>query len=317
MRRSLFTRWLIKGSIFIGLVVVISTALLLLLPNYEYSFIPIKNKLLQSTPGSRVIVVGGSNVLYGQDSEQLAVLLQRPVINDGLIAPLGLRVILNSLAPLVHPGDVIVISPEYENFYTGLEGDNNYLARLLLVEPQAVDAFEAPQLVQLPDIYIKMVRAKFQGVVNYFFSPSKVEVNRFGDAIIPPGELSLPKISDSSLVIAGGQSYDPATIDVLNRFARQAKAKGATVVLVYPVARMTNYVATPINFEQFDRYLRDHLEFPVLDRPIDSCFADEYFYNSLYHLNIQGRQLHTRQLAEFLVSQGIVEINSEEIKPSK
>jgi hypothetical protein len=307
MNHALFTRWLIKGSIFVGLVMSVTAAILALLPAHDLTFIPAKNKLLESTPGPRVIVTGGSNVLFGQDSERLAGLLKMPVINDGLVFPLGMRVILNSLTPYIHAGDVVVISPEYGYSQVDLEGNREFLAQLLNVQPQTILSFEMPQIVQLPDIYILMVRLKIQYLFNYDPSPTHEEIDRLGDVVIPAGTPDQADLPDTPIA-NDDQSYQQATAQVFNQFARQARAKGATVVMVYPAARMVNCLGAKTQLEQLDTYLRNHLEFPILDHPFDSCYAEKYIYDSYYHLNMQGRSLRTTQLAEYLTDQGIVEV---------
>jgi len=316
MNSNLFTKWMIKGLVFILLVLITSTALLMLLPPPKLTFsrmFPSKNNLLESVIGPRVIVVGGSNVAWGQDSGKLAGLLNKAVINDGLISPFGMRVILNILIPYVHSGDIVVISPEYNHFFSNdLEGDDASLAALIDIYPQALQSFNTPQLFRLPDIYISMVGGKFQGLINYLLpNADEWKFNRFGDAIYPPGSANT---NDTSLYyyafISKGQVYNPNVVDVFNRFASQARAKGATVVMVYPPARMNNCIlTTQALFTNLDTYLRNHLEFPILDHPLDSCFADEYFYNSEYHLSSDGRQLRTLQLAKLLINQGIVKVN--------
>ena len=118
--------------------------------------------------------------------------------------------------------------------------------------------------------------------------------------ILPAERTALPDISNDA-VIQQDSIYNLAAIDVINRFAAQAMAKGATVLFVYPAVRMTNCLATGARLEQFDTYLRSHLEFPVLSHPRDSCLADEYFYDSQFHLNMDGRRLRTLQLAQWLI----------------
>jgi len=307
MNRGLFTRWVIKGSIFIFLVMITTAAILVLLPAQDLTFIPDKIKLLESTPGPRVIVIGGSNVLFGQDSEQLSGKVKMPVINDGLIFPLGMRVILNSLVPFIHSGDIVVISPEYGLSLVDLEGNGEFLAQLLNIYPQAIQSFELPQYIQLPDIYIMMVRFKLQYLFNYDLSPSREDLNRYGDVIIPPGKLAQLVLPDLPIVNAD-QSYHQATAEAFNRFARRAEAKGATVVMVYPATRMVNCLPAKDQLDQLDNYFRDHLEFPVLNHPFDSCYAEKYIYDSYYHLNMEGRSLRTLQLAELLIDQDIVKV---------
>jgi hypothetical protein len=219
----------------------------------------------------------------------------------------------------------VVLSPEYETFFgDSLEGGNAILADLLDVYPQAVQSFDFSQFVRLPNIFMEVLQSRFIRLANLWISPangenpiySRAGFNRYGDMISHLGKPNVSNI-DGSAYIKVSDSYNLTVIDVFNRFARQAKAKGATVVLIYPPSRMTNYINTQGRLEQLDTYLRKHLEFPILSHPIDSCFADKYFYDTAYHLNADGRQMRTLQLAEVLIKQGVVIVNPGKILPSK
>ena len=53
----------------------------------------------------------------------LAVLICQ--LYDGLHAGLGMQLVLNDLTPFIHPGDLLVLAPEYSSFFNdSLEGDD-------------------------------------------------------------------------------------------------------------------------------------------------------------------------------------------------
>lgn len=64
-------------------------------------------------PGPRVLVVAGSNALFGIDSGQLEAFWNRPVINLGVNAGLGLPYILDLSERVARAGDVILMPMEY------------------------------------------------------------------------------------------------------------------------------------------------------------------------------------------------------------
>ena len=57
----------------------------------------------------RVVFTGGSNVLFGLDSEQFAQETGRPALNFGCAAGLGPELILHLLTPALKSGDIIVL----------------------------------------------------------------------------------------------------------------------------------------------------------------------------------------------------------------
>lgn len=309
---------IIKGLAFIILIVTTFVGIHFLLPAEQNSYLAAlidKHTLLESTPGARVIMAGGSNIAFGLDSERLACLINKPVINDGLHGELGIRFILNDLTPFLHSGDLVILIPEYTHFYSDyLEGDSLTLSQLLDIFPQAVQSLEISQFYRILGSYIPILRSK----IVRWISPSIEEdpiynrsgFNHYGDVISHLGKPSNPNIT-SATYIREKASLNLNAIIVFNRFARQAKSKGAMVYLVYPASRNTNCLATGSRFENLDNYLRSQLDFPILSHPGDSCIDDDFFFNTAYHLNAAGRQLRTSELANLLVNQGVIKVDPE------
>ena len=68
-----------------------------------------KVRLLEETPGPRIVLVGGSGVAFGADSE----LMERElpgytVVNFGMYAALGTTVMLDLSQPLLREGDIVL-----------------------------------------------------------------------------------------------------------------------------------------------------------------------------------------------------------------
>ena len=85
----------------------------------EYST---KKNLLVSLPSPKIIIVGGSNVAFGIDSEHLKAGTGYQTVNMGLQAGLGLHFMMEDVLPHLRKGDVVIISPEYEQFGNIYEG---------------------------------------------------------------------------------------------------------------------------------------------------------------------------------------------------
>src|SRR5512134_3334134 len=79
-----------------------------------------KRVMLDATPAPRVILVGGSNLMFGVDSALLEQSLGVPVVNMGIFGGLGLLAPLDVILPHVQPADTVVLVPEYTMLFTGL-----------------------------------------------------------------------------------------------------------------------------------------------------------------------------------------------------
>src|ERR1700739_1843921 len=95
--------------------------------DYFASLIDKHNRLKQAG-NNRLIFVGGSNLNFGINSEEIEKELNLPVVNLGLHAGLGLDFILNEAMSEIKQGDIVVLSIEYELY------DSKNEAQVLLIE---------------------------------------------------------------------------------------------------------------------------------------------------------------------------------------
>lgn len=90
-----------------------------------------KHDLLLRPREPSIVLVGGSGVAFGFDSEQLSQDLQRPVINAGLHAGLGIEFLLSDLESRLIEGDEVWLVFEYE-LYRGSARGSDTLAAMLI-----------------------------------------------------------------------------------------------------------------------------------------------------------------------------------------
>ena len=67
---------------------------------------------LYETEGEKIVFIGGSSLAFGLDAKLLSETLGRPVINFGLYATLGTKVMMDYARGAIGKGDIIVIAPE-------------------------------------------------------------------------------------------------------------------------------------------------------------------------------------------------------------
>ena len=101
-----------------------------------------KDRLIRTTPSPKIILVGGSNLAFGIDSRMMEDSLHVNVVNMGLYAKLGLRYMLAQVKPYIRRGDIVLIVPEYDQFYGNYsEGDNTLNTALLYAPPDRIPDF--------------------------------------------------------------------------------------------------------------------------------------------------------------------------------
>ena len=72
-----------------------------------------KMHLLDSVPSPRLILMSGSSVAFGVDSDLLSNELEIPVVNAALHFKLGTHFLMQQLKSTVRKGDIVLISMEY------------------------------------------------------------------------------------------------------------------------------------------------------------------------------------------------------------
>ena len=86
-------------------------------------------------------------------------------------------------------------------------------------------------------------------------------------------------------------------LDFLEEFNQFALQQGATVFYEAPASRQTNCELTGERYiRRFYNVLQARTKIPLLTSMNSLCYPDEYFYDTPYHLNKEGRQLRTEQL---------------------
>lgn len=265
-------------------------------------------KLLKETPGPRIILVGGSNVSFGIDAELMQRTLGVPVINDGLHAGLGLAP-LRELEEYIHPGDVIIISLEYNLFayQNVMDGDPTFLSDWIEYAPRRTQYLSKPWK-ETPGIYAIMLQRKVNRKVNtYLFGGSLDEVRNIfvgtkydlnGDFIghLQDTSTNQQKIPATPYPVSGIQEE---IFVFLENFNRTAHEKGAQVYFEAPASRQSNCKATgKTSMANFFKTFKERSSIPLLTPLEDVCLPNKYFFDTEYHLNAQGRELRTKRLIE-------------------
>ena len=73
-----------------------------------------KYERLSSVPGARLVLIGGSSLPFGIDSARFEEATGLPVVDLGVYAALGTRVMTEIALPELHAGDVVILAPELD-----------------------------------------------------------------------------------------------------------------------------------------------------------------------------------------------------------
>lgn len=279
---------------------------LLLPPQYQGTYLGAfqeKCRLLENTPGKRIIVAGGSGAAFAIDSA----LLERnfpgySAVNLGMYGDLGIKVPLDIARSCLHEGDIVIIAPEQHAQTLSLRvGGRSALQCLdgawsLLLRMDSADY--GALMAYLPEFSLEKWRYALSGGRSEGEGVYKRDsFNHYGDIETDIAAANtMPNLYDPTVEI----SYDPAQIeqsfvDYLNRFASSAKRSGAEVCYYFcPADRLA--VTGEYAPDDFYNALSEALTFPILGDPNHSVMDAGWFFDTNFHLNQSGRTVYTRQL---------------------
>jgi len=266
-----------------------------------------KEARLHATPAPRVIFVGGSNLAMGLDSETLERALGAPVVNMGVNAGFGLRFMLNQVKPALRPGDTVIIAPEYEQFYGHLNGGLTLL-EMLTIFPAGWRYLDTPQqyavvLGELPVLIQGMaatIPRRWQTRTS--FSATRASYNAWGDITTHLDQPSPANVAEMSLFTPGEKIFDADTLAGLNAFHSEAQRAGADVLIAYPPLPTIQFEQNRVQIERVHARLQNETRVTLLGAPRDWVYPVAYFFDTVYHLNRQGRQARTAQLLRTLAN---------------
>lgn len=263
-----------------------------------------KQRRLEATPSPKIIFIGGSNLVMGLDSPRVEQAIGLPVVNMGVNAGLGLRFMLNQVKSNLRQSDLVVIVPEYEQFYGHLNGSTT-LIEVLTFFPQAIVFLDSAE-------QYAMIAGEFpvfaQGMLNNLlgnlrpregFVATRQSFNSHGDIIT---HLDAPSVDVTNYVLLTDkeQIINPETIRVLNDFDEYAKRVGARVFIIFPPIPEKQARENRAQIDDVYNRLRQQSNVTILGTPSDFVFPLNYFFDTVYHLNRQGRDARTQKVIEML-----------------
>ncbi len=266
-----------------------------------------KQARLQSTASPKLVFVGGSNLAFGIDSPRIERELGYPVVNMGLGINAGFRFLLDSTAPHINSGDIVVVMPEYHLFYGLWDGDDELLDVLEAYPEGLRHVRTGHQLYVIARNLPMHAKQKFNRLLKSIGREGGGDclycrrgLNEYGDLMshleMEPEDLSDMELFRRKVL----RTIDDDAIEGLNRYLRRIQAKGAQAFVMY----------APIPTKQYDENLekiqtvRDRLEAdpaaPILGTPEENTYPLEYFFDWVYHLTGEGREVRTAQVIERL-----------------
>ena len=289
---------------------------------------------LYSVEGPKVVLISGSSMAYGMDSALLSERVGMPVVNFGLYASLGSRLMLDLSRDAIGEGDIVVFAPETDSQAYSLF----FSARNTL---QALDADHAMLFKIDSDNYPSLWGGLWefcQGKLEYLRKGEKPDVsgtamrrsnfNEYGDLdteLFPRNGLvqKMRRLGydNTTPIRLSASIVSDDFVSFFNEYVKEMEKKGARVYFSFSpmnrgaiVAPDYVYVKGTVSFPRLtddevkgyaDAFLSDLEELfdcAFISDPNDYIMEPKYFYDTNFHLNNDGVPVRTNQLADDILA---------------
>ena len=267
-----------------------------------------KYERLSSVPGARLVLIGGSSLPFGIDSARLEEATGLPVVDLGVYAALGTRVMTEIALPELHAGDVVILAPELDPQTYSDYFNPDILWEASCENTAVLKGLSLSEKEEMACRWFKFAleRKRLEGEsVPDGTLYARSSFNEYGD-------ISFPR--EGNIMAGGFDASQPVKLDGLrndaffasvNDFIRAAEKKGAKVWFGFSPVNDAAVRYTAEEAAAFEAYLSEQLPGRVLGTLADSTYEAALFYNTNYHLNDAGAAVHTETLIRLLKEAGV------------
>jgi hypothetical protein len=259
-----------------------------------------KHERLLSIKSPKIIIAGGSNMAFGINSEEIEKEFSMPVVNLSIHGGLGAPFILGELKESIAPGDVVFLSLEY---FLG-DGDDRLKKHASEIFPPASKYYTMDRDTSL-FIYLDDIRENIKNGIISLINPqrflrdkiySRDAFNKYGDVIS-----HLDKENKTSLSGKQVMEYEYWNkIEAINEFYNYASRMNTSVFYLFPTFAESQYEKNKEVISLLREDLDSDLKIDIINEPSTFVFNDSLFFDTVYHLNKNGREKRTVKMIQLL-----------------
>lgn len=270
---------------------------------YDQSFLAglaLKYDLIKNESSPKLVIIGGSSAAFGLDTEMLEEHLPYEVVNFGLYATLGTKVMMDLASDYISEGDVVIVAPELDAQTFSLYFNAQSVWQAAESDKSILTGVDSDNMGDMLGGYWKYITGKFSSYQKNAPDPTGVyslsAIDKNGEIEYERPENIMALGYDPNMMITLDDSLlDSQFIDYVNEFAADCEKKGAVCYFSFSPTNKaamaeSNTEATILYF--YDK-LAKQLDCEIISNVNDCLYDQAYFYDTNFHLNDTGVIAHT------------------------
>lgn len=268
-----------------------------------------KKAIAENFPSPKMVIIAGSSSVGGINAEMISKATGLPTLNMGLFAALGPQILLNEAKQTLKPGDTAMLALEYNAYtYDGptapavdfiLGCDRALFASLPLGEKAryvfGLDLKRVIDVLRSRQIHGSGAEDRMQRPEALSPYGDRRLEPRFFPPLAPAEQQRMALYQQTPILL----NPDVAGVGAIRDFVSWAKANRITVLATWPnTIYFPSYESDP-GFARIAAFYAS-LGVPMIGDPSISWLPREFFYDTQYHLNIEGILLRTDRLIQAL-----------------
>jgi len=248
--------------------------------------------------------VGGSNVIFSINTKRISDSLKIAAYNLAIHAGFGMKFDLENAFSFAKENDIIILSPEYENFWefnlSSANGQLELLYTLLEIYPNGWKIINNKQRWAIIKYLPRYLHDKYLG----FFNNKKRKTNsiytrsgfnQYGDLVSHEGiegnkVIPVPKIP---------YTIDMSSLEYLDYFNKKCIDKKIRFMVLPPSYQVSSYINNKEIREQLYQKIQ-HKNIKILGTPKMFCYPDNAFLDTYYHTLVPAREQRTDSIIQLL-----------------
>lgn len=305
--------FLIIAAVFFTPIITVAATVFVLPPVYDdtyYGVLAEKCNRLEELKEPKITVIGGSSVAFGLDSALMEEHLGMRVVNFGLYADLGTKLMMDLSRPTVKEGDIIILSPEinpqtlslYFNGKSALMATDGRTDLKSLMDSADFSSLIGNSLSFTADkLRYLLTGTSPQSRAGY----EKEFFNEYGDNVYDRPYNVMESGNPIKFDLLANFEDDITTeyeefIEYVNEYIQYANRRGATVYFSFcPMDE--DYIDPSVTEADIDAFvfnLTESLDCRVISNINTYIMDDGYFYDTEFHLNNAGVTVRTVHLID-------------------